>query len=131
MVAIDVRALTAKKIDSGELSFEFEPDEGLLDIPYVGFSGPVKAALRYRIFEDGAVEVKGSLTFTLEGACSRCLAPARQTFTEEAEGLFETPEGDGETYGYVNVITLDEFLRDALLFALPARLLCTEHAAEE
>lgn len=121
---IDVRSQTAKNIDSGTLSFEYEAED-LLDIPYVEFSAPVKAEFVYEISEDDTVEVKGRITFTLKGACSRCLAEAEQTFTAEAEGVFEPGEGDGETYGYVNGrISLEEFLRDALAFALPPRLLC-------
>ncbi|MBR7185880.1 MAG: hypothetical protein IKD43_00035 [Clostridia bacterium] len=121
---IDVRSLLAKKIYVGTLVFEYEPEEDILDIPYTKFSSPVKAELRYEIFEDNSVEVKGSITFSLKGACSRCLEPAEKCYTEEVEALFETPEGDGETYGYQHVVKLNEFLRDALLFALPSRLLC-------
>ncbi len=131
MTVIDVRRLKAQKIYSGELRLDFVPEEGLLAIPYVGFSGPVVAALRYEIFEDDCVEVKGSITFTLEGACSRCLAQAKETFTGEVYGLFETPEGDGETYGYRNVVELGELMRDSLLFALPPRLLCGQCTNDE
>ncbi len=131
MTVIDVRSLKAKKIYEGELAFDYAPEEGLLDIPFVKFSGPVSAKLRYEILEDDRVVVTGSLTFTLEGACSRCLEQARETFTGEVYGLFETPEGDGETYGYKNVIRLEEFLRDELLFALPSRLLCKRCAVDE
>ena len=121
---IDVRRLSAKKIYEGELDFSYEPEEGLLEIPFVKFSSPVRALLSYRILEDGAVEVKGKLLFTLAGECSRCLSPAEKQIAGEVFGLFETPEGDGETYGYRTVVDLTELLRDALLFALPARLLC-------
>ena len=131
MTVIDVRSLVAKKIYRGELAFEDVPEEGLNDIPYVKFSGPVSVKLHYEIFEDDSVEVKGSIAFTLTGACSRCLEPAEERFTGEVDGLFVTPEGDGETYGYQNVICLDELLRDALLFALPPRLLCERCAIDE
>ncbi len=121
---IDVRSLWAKKTYEGGLAFDYEPEEGLLDIPFVAFSSPVHAELRYAILEDGAVDVRGSITFTLRGACSRCLAEAEQTFTGEVDGLFERGKGDGMTYGYTNTVVLTELLRDALLFALPPRLLC-------
>lgn len=121
---IDVRSLLAKNKYEGTLAFEYEPEEGLLDIPFVAFSSPVKAELRYEILEDDKVEVTGKIFFSLKGACSRCLEPAEQHFEGEVEGLFETPEGDGETYGYRNTVKLGELLRDALLFALPPRLLC-------
>ncbi len=121
---IDVRSLLAKKTYEGALDFSYEPDGALLDIPFVSFSSPVHAELRFRIFEDDAVEVSGKLTFALKGACSRCLAPAEQVIEGDVFGLFEVGEGDGETYGYQHTVELSELLRDALLFALPSRLLC-------
>ena len=124
MVEIDVRSLSAKRIYEGELAFDYEPESGLLDIPFTEFASPVHAELRYKIAEDQTVEVTGMIAFTLKGACSRCLEPAERRITGEVNGIFETPEGDGETYGYRNVVKLDELLRDSLLFALPSRLLC-------
>ena len=124
MVDIDVTSLLAKKIYEGTLSFEFELERGLLDIPYAEFATPVHAELAFRIFEDNAVEVKGTLRYTLKGACSRCLSPAENTVEGEVYGLFETPKGDGETYGYVRIVKLDELMRDSLLFSLPSRILC-------
>ena len=121
---IDVRSLLAKNTYEGTLAFDYEPEEDLLDIPFVHFSSPVHAALRYEIFEDDTVEVEGTITFSLAGECSRCLAPAEQKFTGEVKGLFEKGEGDGETYGYVHVVKLEELMKDSLLFALPSRLLC-------
>ena len=121
---IDVRSLLAKKNYEGVLVFDYEPEKDILDIPLVELSSPVHAELRYEIFEDDSVEVKGTLTFTLTGECSRCLAPAEQRFEGEVKGLFEPGEGDGVTYGYTHVIVLHELLRDALLFALPPRVLC-------
>ena len=122
---IDVRSCVARKSYAGELEFSFDAEDGLLDIPFVSFASPVTARLRYEIFEDDAVEVKGTLSFTLRGACSRCLAETEETFTHEAEALFLPAEPLGEEYGYSGgVVRLTEFLRDTVAFALPARLLC-------
>ena len=121
---IDVRSLSAKKQYEGTLAFDFEPEDGSLEIPFVSFSSPVHAELRYEILEDGTVEVRGTVTFSLKGACSRCLENAEQTFTGEVDALFEEGEGDGETYGYHRVVKLSELMHDSLLFALPSRLLC-------
>ena len=120
---IDVRSLVANKTYAGELSFEYEAAE-MPDIPFVEFAAPVKTELSYEIFEDNTVEVRGRFTFTLKGACSRCLSETQKTFTEEFEGVFEPGKGDGETYGYTNSLSLDEFLRESLVFALPPILLC-------
>ncbi len=122
---IDVRSLAAKKMDTGELTFEFEAVD-LLDIPFTEFSAPVQVTAEYEIFGDNKVEVQLRFTFTLKGACSRCLSAAEQTFTENAAGVFEPGTGDGESYGYTNFIDLTEFVRDSLAFALPAKLLCAE-----
>ena len=122
---IDVRGCIANKMTEGSLDFDFEADETLLDIPFVKFAGPVRAALAYTVLDDFSVEVRGEIAFTLLGECSRCLKEAKQEIVYRAEGLFERGEGDGETYGYRNgKVTLDEFLRDSVMFALPPRLLC-------
>lgn len=124
---IDVRGLAAKKIDTGELSFDYEAPDDLIDIPFVAFSSPVRVSLRYEIFEDNAVEVNGFVRFSLKGNCSRCMSETEQVFEENAEGVFKPGEGDGIDYGYRNgSVDLSEFVRDAVLIALPPRLLCGE-----
>lgn len=129
---IDVRNLVARKIYAGELNFEFEAEGELLEIPFVSFSTPVAATLRYEIFSDDSVEVKGQIAFSLKGSCSRCLAEAETRITYDVEGVFVTGEPADEEYGYSNgVIVLSEFLRDSVLFALPARHLCDACMKEE
>lgn len=128
---IDVRGCVARKKYTGELSLEYEADNSLIDIPYVTFASPVKAALRYEIFEDDSVEVKGVIAFTLKGLCSRCLSETERQFEGEVDAVFvPNLKEEGDEYGYSNGrVKLDEALRDALLFALPARLEC-ENACE-
>ena len=122
---IDVRGCIARKTFEGTLAFSYEADESLLDIPFVKIAGPVQVRLNYRISEDFSVEVTGTLAFTLEGSCSRCLEEASSDIVYEAEAYFVRGEDDGEAYGYTNGrVRLEEFLRDSLMFALPARLLC-------
>ena len=126
---IDVRKCNAEGKYTGTLDFEFEGDASLIDIPFVSFSTPVHAVLDYEIFEDNSVEVKGELSFTLEGACSRCLKPTKEHILTEAEALF-VPKGgkaEEEDYTYRNgIVDLGEFLRDTVLFALPSALFCPE-----
>lgn len=122
---IDVRSSVARKIYAGELVFEFEAEEGLLDIPFVVFSSPVKAELRYEICEDGAVEVEGKISFFLKGSCSRCLSETTRRIEEDATALFLPGKPQDVEYGYTNgVVRLGEFLRDTVMFAIPSRLLC-------
>lgn len=123
---IDVRKCNAEKRYAGDLTLEFEGDDSLIDIPFVAFSSPVKADLHYEILEDDSVEVTGKVSFSLKGLCSRCLKETERSFSEEAEGYFSPVEGE-EDYCYRNgVIDLGEFLRDAVLDALPAGLICSE-----
>ncbi len=126
---IDVRKCNAEGKYAGTLDFEFEGDASLIDIPFVSFSTPVHAVLDYELFEDNSVEVKGELSFTLEGACSRCLKPTKEHIVSEAEALF-VPQGgkaEEEDYTYRNgIVDLGEFLRDTVLFALPSALFCAE-----
>lgn len=127
---IDVRRESAMKHLSGELGFSFEAEGGLIDVPYVEFSSPVKAQLGYEIFANGKVEVEGTISFSLKGLCSRCLSEAEEEVTFHAEGVF-SPDPKDDEYGYLNVIDLGEFLRDSVLFALPPRLLCRACAEDE
>ena len=126
---IDVRKCNAEGKYTGTLDFEFEGDASLIDIPFVSFSTPVRAVLDYEVFEDNSVEVKGELSFTLEGACSRCLKQTKEHIVSEAEALF-VPKGgktEEEDYTYRNgIVDLGEFLRDTVLFALPSALFCAE-----
>ena len=125
MTVLDVRKCNAKRAYTGELEFAFEPDREWLDIPFVQFAAPAAVRLNYEIFEDDWVDVRGTLTFCLKGACSRCLEETEQTFTGEVEASFSPNGEEDEAYGYRGgVIDFTEALRDALLFALPSRLVC-------
>lgn len=127
MVEIDVRRCLNRKEYGGELSFSFEAGNDLIDIPFVAFSSPVKALLRYEIFGNGEVSVTGTVAFSLKGACSRCLSEIEREFTGEADALFVPGKGDGVDYGYTGGrVNLEEALRDAVLTALPQRLECEE-----
>ncbi len=126
----DVRRANAEKKYAGDLFFSFEADPSLIGIPFVGFSSPVEARLRYEILEDDSVEVTGRIAFTLKGSCSRCLKETEQRIEGEAEGYFVPDCENGEDYSYSNgVIDFGEFLRDEVAFLLPARLVCSETCA--
>ena len=129
---IDVRNSVAKKIYAGGLSFGFEADESLLEIPYTVFATPVQAELRFEIFEDDSVEVKGRISYVLKGLCSRCLGEAQQEVSYEVEGVFVPADPQDEEYSYSNgCVNLEEFLRDSVLFSLPQTILCAACAEEE
>ena len=127
MVNIDVLRAQALNKLSGDLSFETEADDSLIDVPFVAFSSPVCVTAHYEIFDDGKVEVTGSVRFSLKGLCSRCMKELEQEISGELDALFVPNGGDGEDYVYTNGrIKLDEAVRDAVTFALPNSFLCKE-----
>ncbi len=129
---IDVRGSLARNTPSGDLGFECEADAGLLDIPFTSFASPVQAQLRYEIHADESVEVWGTVAFTLRGECSRCLAGTERRILSDAEGTFFPGPPKGGEYGYTGgKVRLGEFLRDAVAFALPLRLLCRDCERDE
>ena len=124
--------MVAKKQYEGELEFSFEAEEELLDLPFARFASEVAARLRFEIFEDDSVKVKGKLSFVLEGLCSRCLSSARQEIEREICAVFTAEEPKDEEYSYERgTVDLSEFLRDSVIFALPTRLLCPGCEEEE
>ena len=127
MVHIDVLRAQALGKLNGDLSFEVPSDDSLIDVPYVAFSSPVSVAVHYEIFDDGKVEISGSVRFSLKGLCSRCMKETEHEISGELSALFVPNGGDGEDYGYQNGrINLDEAVRDAVIFALPNSFLCGE-----
>lgn len=124
---LDIQSCIARKNFTGTLSLEYEEDGELIEIPYVKFSSPVKAELRYDIFEDDTVELTGSVCFTLSGLCSRCLAETQERISGEVQAKFVKGEGDGIDYGYRGGrLDFREALRDAVIAAMPLKLVCKE-----
>lgn len=123
----DVRKAVARGQFEGDLSFEFAGDNGLITLPYTEFSSPVKAQLRFEIDGD-EVEFTGEIAFTLKGACSRCLKETEQSFTGEVEARYLPQKTESEDYSYRGgVIDLTDCLADAVMIALPSKLLCGEN----
>ena len=125
MVNIDVLRAQALGKLSGDLAFETPADDSLLSVPFVSFSTPVRVEAHYEIYDDGKVEVTGSVKFSLKGLCSRCMKETEQEIVGEIDALFVEGGEDGEDYGYFGGrINLDEAVRDAVMFALPNSFLC-------
>jgi uncharacterized metal-binding protein YceD (DUF177 family) len=125
-LVIDIRKLNAQKKYSGELVFEYEADENLIDIPFVKFSSPVKVEADYELFEDDSFELRGVISFELAGKCSRCLKETAMNVQGEIDAYFE-PRNDAEDYSYSGgKIDLKEALEDAVMACMPYLLLCDE-----
>ena len=68
----------------------------------------------------------------VEGTCSRCLGRARRRLTIDAREVEQTSENDPELlspYVEEGVLDVDSWLRDAIILALPERLLCRDDCA--
>ena len=121
---IDVRKLNAGKKYSGRIEFEYMPPERLMDIPFVKFSSPVKVDAEYFLLEDNSLELKGKVSYEIEGQCSRCLKDTSQRIEGEIDAYFQ-PFEDGEDYSYSNgIIDLTDSVNDAVMASLPRVLSC-------
>ena len=125
-MVIDVRKLNAQKKYVGHLEFEHEAPETLLDIPLVRFRSAVKVEFDYEIYADDSVDVRGTVSYILDGQCSRCLKEASQAITGELEAYFQ-PHKDAEDYSYFGgVIDLTQAVHEAIMASLPYLLTCEE-----
>ena len=126
MMIIDIRKLNAQKKYSGELEFEYSAPESLIEIPFVRFSAPVKVAFSYELYEDDSLDIQGTVTYNLEGQCSRCLKETSQTVVGELDAYFQ-PCKDFEDYGYTNgIVDLKKAVEDAIMASMPFTLSCDE-----
>ena len=124
---IDIRKLNAQKKYEGHLEFEYSAPDAFIEIPYVKFAAPVKVSFDYELFEDNSLEIRGTVTYKLEGQCSRCLKEASATVEGELDAYFE-PRKDYEDYGYTNgVVDLKKAVEDAIMASMPYTLSCGDN----
>jgi uncharacterized metal-binding protein YceD (DUF177 family) len=127
MMVIDIRKLNAQKKYSGDMEFTYSAPETLIEIPFVKFAGPVKVAFAYDLYEDDSLEIRGTVSYRLEGQCSRCLKDAAQEVVGELNAYFENRK-DFEDYGYTNgVVHLENAVEDAIMASMPFALSCGEN----
>ena len=126
MMNIDIRKLNAQKKYSGEMEFDYVAPETLIEIPFVKFVGSVKIVFHYELYEDDSLEIQGTVTYRLEGQCSRCLKDASQEVVSEINAYFENRK-DYEDYGYTNgIVHLENAVEDAIMASMPFTLSCGE-----
>lgn len=122
---LEIKRLLAKAQYTGDFSYRFKPSVGSVIIPLCGVD-EVELFGSYEIFDDGSVEVRFTIGYTLKGQCSYCLQPAEKKVEYSAEALFVT-EDDGENYLYDGCnLDLEQAVNDAFLFSQPKVLLCKE-----
>ena len=121
---IDIRKLNAQKKYSGSMEFTYSAPESLIEIPFVKFAGPVVVRFDYDLYEDDSMDIKGSVSYRLEGKCSRCLNEAAVDVVGELEAYFQdskTPEDYAYTGGVIN---LTNAVDDAIMSSMPYLLSC-------
>lgn len=127
MMIIDIRKLNVQKKYSGEMEFIYDAPEGLIEIPFVKFASPVSVSFSYELYEDDALEIRGTVSFVLEGQCSRCLKEAKTAVVGELDALFE-PKKDSEDYSYSNgIVDLKKAVDEAIMASMPFTLSCGEN----
>ncbi len=127
---IDIRKLNAQKKYSGSMEFEYSAPETLIEIPFVNFVGTVKIVFDYDLYEDDSLEIRGTVSYKLEGQCSRCLKAAAQEVKGELDAYFE-PRKDYEDYGYTNgVVDLKKAVEDAIMASMPFSISCGDDCEE-
>ena len=127
---IDIRKLNAQKKYSGSMEFEYSAPETLIEIPFVNFVGPVEIVFDYDLYEDDSLEIRGTVSYKLEGQCSRCLKAAAQDVEGELDAYFEARK-DYEDYGYTNgVVDLKKAVEDAIMASMPFSISCGDDCEE-
>ena len=126
MMIIDIRKLNAQKKYSGSMEFSYTAPEELLDIPFVKFATPITVKFDYELYEDDSLEIRGSISYRLEGQCSRCLQETSQEIEGEIDAYFQ-PVKNAEDYTYTNgVVDLTKAVNEAIMASLPFTLSCGE-----
>ena len=123
---VDIRKLNAQKKYTGSMEFEYSAPENLIEIPLVKFSAPIKIRFDYVLYEDDAFEIHGTVSYSLEGQCSKCLKEASVEVEGELNALFEDGK-DYEDYSYANgKVNLTQAVEDAIMASMPFLLSCSE-----
>ena len=126
---IDIRKLNAQKKYVGTMEFEYSAPETFIEIPFVKFAAPVKIVFEYELFEDNSLEISGTISYELEGQCSRCLKETKMQVEGEIDAYFENRK-DYQDYGYTNgVVDITQAVEDAIMASMPFVLSCGEDCA--
>ena len=126
---IDIRKLNAQKKYVGTMEFEYSAPETFIEIPCVKFAAPVKIVFEYELFEDNSLEISGTISYELEGQCSRCLKETKMQVEGEIDAYFENRK-DYQDYGYTNgVVDITQAVEDAIMASMPFVLSCGEDCA--
>ena len=124
MMIVDIRKLNVQKKYSGSMQLEYNAPESLIESPFTKFSTPVKVEFDYELYEDDSFEIKGRVSYRLEGQCSRCLKDASMQVEGELDAYFQCSK-EYEDYGYTNgKVDLTDAVNDAIMASMPFILSC-------
>ena len=108
------------------MQFEYIPEDGFIDIPFVSLVGAVKVVFDYELYEDDSLEIRGTVSYRLEGQCSRCLREANEDVEGELDAYF-VPNPTEEDYSYEGgKVDVTEAVRDAIAASMPFSLSCKQ-----
>lgn len=97
-------------------------------------AGPIELDLHLDSVVEGIL-VRGTVAFSVERPCARCLTPQVRSHVVDVAELFQDPrkreDDDEEDPGYeivddLTAIDLSTMIRDAVLMDLPLRVVCDE-----
>ena len=121
---IDIRKLNAQKKYEGHMEFEYSAPETFIEIPFVKFAAPIKIEFDYELYEDNSLDIRGSISYLLEGQCSRCLKETKMQVEGELNAYFENRK-DYEDYGYTTgIVNITQAVEDAIMASMPFTLSC-------
>ncbi len=130
MMLIDIRKLNAQKKYVGSMELSYDAPTSFLPMPFVKFAAPVKLQFDYELFADDSFEIRGKISYTLVGQCSRCLKDASMKVEGDLEAYFQMGK-DYEDYPYENgIVDLRQAVEDALMASMPFSISCGKDCEE-
>lgn len=123
---IDLKKLRQSGKASVDFFFEYVPESGLIDIPGVEITPPVKISGSAILTGDHSVYLKGEIAYTLKGNCTRCLKETERRFVTE----FDLEAADGGDVPVVNdKVDVSAIADEEIILSSPINFLCDENCA--
>ncbi len=125
-MVIDINKLIKAGKFSSEFSLVKEFEEDLVNLPNASIKGGVKAYGTAAI-EGKKVYVDGSVEYTIEGECSRCLELTQCKIVEPLNVRFVLNSPEEDDYLYKSgLVDLTQAVRDVVLESMPFAIHCKE-----
>lgn len=125
---IDLKAIRQKGLVEKEFSFEYPAPETLISLPQAKFRKPVTIDCLVEVYKNEAY-VSGSVYYSIDGECSRCLSPASIDRTVSFDEKFvptELAKADDENVYERDRIDLTSLVQQLILTDMPFAIYCKE-----